>query len=203
MDQNPNTTGRYSAPYTEFVSQLYVTVAADTLDTVLGGGYDTYPWLIQSNIALFAQDSHSQNFNIAFAQYREWTALEVFTLEDQFLQFFRAKAKAANFSGLDPTTNVFVDCTNAATAQGKPCLYDPRNFDDNLQTLTLPDGHNWVWIYIPDRNQWVAAERDRNPVTYRRLRDYTTSLSQGRGSSELYQLERPIKFYIDAFLQYR
>lgn len=203
LDQNPNTTGRYSAPYTEFISDLYFTVAADTLDTVLGGGYDTYPWLIQSNIALFAQDSHSQNFNINFAQYREWTAVEVFTLEDQFLQYFRTKAKAAGFHGTDPTTGVVVDCTNAAVAQGKPCLYDPRNFDDNLQTLTLPDGHNWVWMYIPDRNQWVAAERDRNPVTYRRIRDYTTTLSQGRGSSELYNLERPIKFYVDAFLQYR
>jgi hypothetical protein len=203
LDQNPNTTGRYSAPYTEFISADYVTIAADTLDSVLGGGYDTYPWLIQSNIALFAQDSHSQNFNINFAQYREWIAVQAFTLEDQFLRYFQDKAQAAGFVGPDPVTGIKVDCSDAAQAADKPCTFDIRHFDDSLQTVTLPDGHNWVWMYIPDRNMWIAAERDRNPVTYRRIRDYTTTLAQGRGSNELYALERPIKFYVDAFLQYR
>jgi hypothetical protein len=203
LDQNPNTTGRYSAPYTEFISDLYSTVALDTLDTVLGGGYDTYPWLIQSNIALFAQDSHSQNFNINFAQLREWTGVQTFFLEDQFLQFFQTKAKAAGFVGTSPQTGLPVDCSNDAVAAGKPCTYDPREFDDSLQTVTLPDGHTWVWIYLPDRNMWIASERDRNPVMYRRMRDYTTTLAQGRGSNDLYNLERPLKFYVDAFLQYR
>ena len=203
LDQNPNTTGRYSAPYTEGISELYQTVAADTLDTVLGGGYDTYPWLIQSNIALFAQDSHSPNFNIAYASYREWTAVQYFPREDQFVEFFQSKAKAAGFKGTNPTTGVAVDCSNAAVAAGQPCTYDPREFDDTLQTLTLPDGHTWVWMYIRDRNAWVTAERDRNPITFRRIRDYTTVAAQGRDGTDLYALERPVKFYVDAFLQYR
>jgi hypothetical protein len=203
LDQNPNETGRYSAPYTEGISDLYQTVAFDTLDTVLGGGYDTYPWLIQANIALFADDSHSQNFNIGYAELREWTAVQAFVLEDQFLEFFQGKAKAAGFVGTDPRTGLRIDCSNLSVAAGKPCLYDPRQFSDNLQTITLPDGHTWVWMFVPDRNMWIAAERDRNPVTFRRIRDYTMSLAQGRGSAELYDLERPIKFYVDAFLAYR
>lgn len=194
-NQDPNVTGRYSAPYTEFVSSFYITVAADTLDTVLGGGYDTYPWLIQSNIALFAQDSHSQNFNINFAQYREWIGLQPFTREADFLAYFQAKAEAANFNAVDPVTGVTIDCRDAAL----DCKFDIRNFSDRLQTITLPDGHNWTWMYIKDRNAWMAAERDRNPVTYRRIRDYTSLLATGADDDNLYNLERPLKFYYDAF----
>ena len=199
LNQDPNVTGRYSAPYTEFVSPFYITVAADTLDTVLGGGYDTYPWLIQSNIALFAEDSHSQNFNIGFAQYREWIGMQTFTRETDFLAYFQAKAEAANFNAVDPTTGVTIDCRDAAL----DCKFDIRNFSDRLQTITLPDGHNWTWMYIKDRNAWMAAERDRNPVTYRRIRDYTSLLATGADDDNLYDLERPLKFYYDAFTQFR
>jgi hypothetical protein len=202
-NQNPNTTGRYSAPYTEGISPLYVTVAADTLDTVLGGGYDAYPWLIQSNIALFAQDSHSQNFNINFAQYREWIGMQAFGREEDFLAYFQARAKAANFSAVDPTTGKLVDCSAAAVAAGTPCTFDIRDFSDRLGTITLPDGHNWTWMYLKDRNAWMASDRDRNPVTYRRIRDYNTSLAAGHDSNDIYTLERPLKFYYDAYLQYR
>ena len=203
LNQDPNVTGRYSAPYTEFVSPFYITVAADTLDTVLGGGYDTYAWLIQSNISLFAQDSHSENFNINFAQYREWIGSQVFFREVDFLAYFQAKAQAANFVAKDPVTGLVVDCSPAAEQLGKPCTYDIRNFSDRIQTITLPDGHNWTWFYLKDRNAWMAAERDRNPVTYRRIRDYTTQLATGDDSDTLYDLERPLKFYFDAYAQYR
>ena len=199
LNQDPNITGRYSAPYTEFVSPFYITVAADTLDTVLGGGYDTYAWLIQSNIALFAEDSHSQNFNINFAQYREWIGLQPFYREADFLAYFQAKAEAANFNAVDPVTGVTIDCRDAAL----DCKFDIRNFSDRLPTITLPDGHNWTWMYVKDRNAWMAAERDRNPVTYRRIRDYTAELATGADDDNLYNLERPLKFYFDAFAQFR
>jgi hypothetical protein len=202
-NQDPNVTGRYSAPYTEFVSPNYITIAADTLDTVLGGGYDTYPWLIQSNIALFAQDSHSQNFNINFAQYREWIGLQPFYREADFLAYFQTLAKAAQLKATDPVTGRPIDCTSAGAQAGKTCDFDLRNFSVSTQTYTFPDGHNWRWIYLRDRNAWMAADRDRNPVTYRRMGDYITLLATGDESNALYDLERPLKFYFDAYAQYR
>ena len=48
-----------------------------------------------------------------------------------------------------------------------------------------------------------ASERDRNPVTYRRIRDYTSLLATGADDDNLYNLERPLKFYYDAFMAYR
>ena len=176
LNQDPNVTGRYSAPYTEFVSPFYITVAADTLDTVLGGGYDTYAWLIQSNIALFAEDSHSQNFNIGFAQYRSGSVCRRSRAKTTSSRTSRRRRRLANFVGIDPRATR----PSTAAMQSVACAFDIRNFSDRLQTMTLPDGHNWTWMYIKDRNAWMAAERDRNPVTYRRIRDYTPSSPRAR-----------------------
>lgn len=184
---DPNDAGAFFASYSGIGDYSYNYVAEDAVNSMIGGQYDVYPYFVPLAVAQFAQDTHSPAFGGRISV-RNWIGGHVFNQLEYFLAFFREIAVQNNYAG----------CTNAAT-----CAYDPRPLSDLHNEFFGPDQRLWIWAYIPDRNQWVAVQKEINTASYIIVRNYTDyvvyQLDDGSFPGGAFGAELPMKFFLDSF----
>jgi hypothetical protein len=187
---DPNQAGYYIASYSGVGDSSYSTVAEDAIDSMVGGQYDVYPYFVPLAVAQFAQDTHSPSF-WGRIEVRDWIGGHVFGRLPDFLDYFRDLA----------VQNAAFGCTSVTT-----CAYDPRTESDNHNEFFGPDKRLWIWAYIPDRNTWVAVQKERNTASYVIVRNYTddviAQLDDGAYPGGAYSALLPMKFFLDAFNYY-
>jgi hypothetical protein len=185
-----NQAGSYLASYEGLGDSFFNFVAEQTVDTMIGGQYDVFPWFVPSAVAQFAQDTHSPSFG-GRVDVRDWIGGHVFMRLQDFLDYFRDIAVQNNI------------CTDIST-----CKYDPRvaGVSDNHNEFLGPDKRLWAWAYIADRNEWLAVQKERNTASYIIVRDYNNdvvnSQDDGAQPGRAYGLQLPMKYTLDAFDTY-
>jgi hypothetical protein len=100
----------------------------------------------------------------------------VFSRVGDFTAFFEDMAKL--YALVVPAHGV--DCTAAGLDAGR-CNYDPRtprldpsdvHYSDADDRFIGPDGRSYVFVYVPDRNQWLVADASNSPATYALIVSY-------------------------------
>lgn len=185
-----NQAGSYIASYSSFGDPTYQAVAYDTVDSMVGGQYDAYPYFVPLAVAQFAQDTHDPAFS-GNPAVRDWIGGHVFYRLDDFLNFFRDIAVQNN------------QCADIST-----CAYDPRDpsISDDHNEFLGPDQRQWIWAYIADRNTWTAVEKERNTASYIIVKNYTDDVIHQKddgafpGGAYAYQL--PMKYFLDSFNEF-
>jgi hypothetical protein len=183
-----NQSGSYFASYSNAKDDTYRAVAEDAVVSMIGGQYDAFPYFAPLAVALFAQDTHSPAFK-GRIEVRDWIGGHVFARVQDFLGYFR---------------NLAVE--NGVCASFDTCTYDPRPLSDQHNELVGPDRRLWIWAYVPDRNEYVAVQKERNTASYVIVRAYTdavvTELDDGAYPGDAYKRLLPVKYYLDAYEQY-
>ena len=195
--------GAYLASYSsEFGDATYETVTEDTVESMIGGQYDIFPFGKPLAVSLFAEATHDVNFG-GRTEMRDWTGGFVFYRLEDFLAYFRNLATTYNTEG----------CTDVLAA----CTYDPRvpqlnssdvGHSDDYNEFVGPDHRRYIWVYYADRNAWIVADRDRNTATYVVMRAYTADVihgeADGTGQDGLapYSDLLPIKYFLDSYQQF-
>jgi hypothetical protein len=196
------------------IGSFYETVAEQSAVNMLGGSFDAFSYFKELGVSQWAYDTQSLNFIEANSSpvrqdVRDWVGGYIFTRLEDFEAYFRTIAVQNNFTSDDAATDV--NCTTTVAA----CNYDPTiqrsspadTFlsDDNNEFLG-PDGRRYIWAYVPDRINWVVADRDRNIVTYNILKSFTLDTVgpahddgnvPGAAQDDLQQ----IKYFIDYYQQ--
>jgi hypothetical protein len=194
---DPNQAGAYFASYSDAPDPSYQTVAEDAVDSMIGGQYDAFPYFAPLAVTLFAQDTHNPAFN-GRIEVRNWIGGHVFSRVEDFLSYFRDVATQNNYASPDGK----IDCTHGFNA----CLYDPRPLSDTHNELFGPDKRLWIWAYVPDRNAYIALQKEVNTASYVIVRAYNDdvvyNLDDGAFPGGAYGLELPVKYYLDAFSQF-
>jgi hypothetical protein len=194
---DPNQAGAYFSSYSDSPDASYQTVAEDTVDSMIGGQYDAFPYFAPLAVSLFAQDTHNPAFG-GRIEVRNWIGGHVFTRVEDFLAYFRDIASQNYYVSSDGK----VDCSNGFDA----CLYDPRPLSDQHNELIGPDKRKWIWAYIPDRNTYVALQKEVNTASYIIVRAYNDdvvyNLDDGAYPGAAFGVELPMKYYLDSFNQY-
>ncbi len=194
-----NQAGSYVAAYEGLGDSTFNAIAEDTVDSMVGGQYNVYPYFRPLAVVQFAQDTHSPSFG-GRVSVRDWVGGQVFGRLQDFLDYFRNIALNNNYK--DPKNGV--DCTSQSF---DACKYDPRPGSDNHNEFVGPDKRVWIWAFVPDRNEYVAVLKDRNTASYVIVRAYNddvvTQLDDGAFPGGAYGLELPVKYMLDAFAQYR
>jgi hypothetical protein len=184
---DPNQAGSYIASYSTVGDSSYDYVAADAVNSMVGGQYDVFPYFVPLAVAQFAQDTHDPSFS-GRPEVRDWIGGQVFYRLDDFLAYFRELAVQNNEPG----------CDSIAT-----CTYDPRGLSDTHNEFVGPDLRHWIWAYIPDRNTWVAVQKERNTASYVIIRNYTDYVifqqDDGAFPGGAYGALLPLKFFLDSF----
>ena len=193
---DPNQAGSYIASYSGIGDSSYAYVAQDAAVSMIGGQYNVYPYFVPLAIAQFAQDTHSPSFPGA-PSVRDWIGGHTFTRLDDFLTYFRDIAVQNNYADPNPKS----DCSALDT-----CKYDPRPLSDTHNEFFGPDKKQWIWAYIPDRNQYIAVQKERNTATYLVVRNYNDyfvyQLDDGGFPGGVYGAELPMKYVLDSFTYY-
>jgi hypothetical protein len=193
---DPNQAGYYVASYSGVGDSSYNYVAQDALVSMIGGQYDVYPYFVPLAVGQFAQDSHSPSFS-GNPAVRDWIGGHTFSRLQDFLDYFRGIAVDNNYQDTTPGS----DCSSFNT-----CLYDPRPLSDTHNEFFGPDKRLWIWAYIPDRNQWVVVQKERNTASYVIVRNYNDylvyQLDDGAFPGGVYPAELPMKFFLDSFTYY-
>jgi hypothetical protein len=194
---DPNQAGAYFSSYSDSPDASYQTVAEDTVDSMIGGQYDAFPYFAPLAVSLFAQDTHSPSFT-GRIDVRNWIGGHVFSRVEDFLAYFRDVATQNNYVSPDGT----IDCSGSFDA----CLYDPRPLSDQHNELIGPDKRKWIWAYIPDRNEYLALQKEVNTASYIIVRAYNDdvvyNLDDGAFPGSAFGKELPMKYYLDSFAQY-
>jgi hypothetical protein len=189
---DPNQAGYYIASYSGLGDSSYAYVAEDAVVSMIGGQYDVYPYFVPLAVAQFSQDTHDPSFSGA-PNVRDWIGGQTFDRLEDFLAYFRDIAVANNYPGSG--------CTSFDT-----CTYDPRPLSDTHNEFFGPDKRQWIWAYIPDRNQYIAVQKERNTATYVIVRNYNDyfvyQLDDGAFPGGVYGAELPMKYVLDAFKYY-
>ncbi|MGZ5970830.1 MAG: hypothetical protein ACXWP4_24330, partial [Polyangiales bacterium] len=196
--------GAYIASYSSaFGDATFSTITEDTVESMVGGQYDIFPFGRPLAVSLFAKATHDVNY-FGRVEMRDWVGGHVFYRQSDFLDYFREIATTYNTAGC------FADDLAA-------CKYDPtlkkENADDiyhsdDYNEFIGPDHRRYIWAYVPDRNTWVIADRDRNTATYTILRRFTSDVVHGEADGsgydglDPYGSLLPVKYYLDAFAEY-
>jgi hypothetical protein len=192
--------GVYLANYEGYWDDPYNVLSQSVVVSMVGGGYDVYPYFVPLAVAMFAQDTHDPAFGNP--QIRNWIGGKEFGLELTFLEYWQNLAQQNSYTGpgcMDDTGKaVACDCSPTLA-----CNYDPRLISDNLLQFTGPDQRRYIWTYIADRNQWVVAEEDENIVTWQLLNGYNSdvnvAMDDGSFPGLAFSGELPIKYTVDGF----
>jgi len=182
-----NQAGAYISSFGDFTEPSFRTVAETAVVSMIGGGYDVYPYFVPTAVALYAQDTHSPSFS-GRVEARDWIGGFSFTRRQDFVDYFRQIA--ANNGA----------CTDVAT-----CTYDVTSSAstgaDTWNEFQAPDGLVYIWSFIPDRNTYVLARKDRNIATYKIIHQYNDDVLKNLddGSGNTYSYELPIKYTVDSF----
>jgi hypothetical protein len=185
---DPNQAGAYYSSYSNAPEPSYQYNAEDTVDSMIGGQYDAFPYFVPLAVSLFAQDTHSPSFT-GRVEVRDWIGGQVFGRLEDFLAFFRDQAVANNA------------CATVAS-----CTYDPRAVSDGHNEFFGPDKRLWAWTYVANRNMWIAVQKERNTASYVIVRRYNDDvffqLDDGAFPGAAYSTELPVKYFLDAFEKY-
>jgi hypothetical protein len=187
---DPNQAGAYISSYSNAPDSSFQYNAEDTIDFMIGGQYDAFPYFAPLAVAVFAQDTHSPAFS-GRVSVRNWIGGHVFYRLQDFLDYFRDLSVQNNL------------CTDVQS-----CTYDPRaaNVSDQHNEFFGPDKRLWIWAYIPNRNTWVAVQKEINTASYVIVRRYTDDvvfqLDDGAFPGGAYGYELPMKYYLDSFNTY-
>jgi Met-zincin len=191
--------GVFNASYSSFAGDTsFENISEDAVDSMVGGQYDTYPFLRLTAVTVFAKATHDLNFP-GRIDTRDWIGGHVFGRERDFLDYFR---------GIAVKTNVY--CAEPLTLD--TCTYDPRlrravpsdvGHSDDFNEFTGPDNRRYAWTYVQDRNTWVVVDRDRNTASYQIVRSYNNQVIHGEdGSVAGFFIQLQVKYFLDSFLQY-
>jgi hypothetical protein len=187
-----NQAGAYFTSYGIDFDSSYETVAEDAVDSMIGGQYDAFPYFAPLAVALFAQDTHNPAFS-GRIEVRNWIGGHTFSRVDDFINYFRNIAATNNYPGCPEY--------NAPT-----CTYDPRPLSDSHNEFFGPDNSRWIWAFVPDRNEYVALQKDINIASYVIVRQYNddvvNQLDDGSQPGGAYGDELPMKYYLDSFNLY-
>ena len=194
-----NQAGSYIASYAGIGDSTFNAIAEDTVDSMVGGQYNVYPYFRPLAVVQFAQDTHSPSFS-GRREIRDWVGGQTFYRLKDFLDYFRNIAVTNNYK--DAKNGV--DCTSQSFDK---CTFDPRPQSDNHNEFVGPDKRVWIWAFIPDRNEYVAVLKDRNTASYLIVRAYNddvvAQLDDGAFPGGAYGLELPVKYMLDSFNQYK
>jgi hypothetical protein len=192
-----NQAGAYISSWGDFGELSYASVAEDTVTSMIGSQYAVYPYFIPTAVALFAQDTHNPAFS-GRIEARDWIGGQVFWREQDLIDYFKNIAVAA---GGPPAASGLPRCTSFTT-----CAYnvtDPTQTkaDPTTNVFVGPDQLTYVYAYVPGRNAYVVARKDRNIATFKIVHDYNVDIlgNHDDGSNGAYGLELPIKYTIDAY----
>ena len=177
-----NQAGGYIVSY-GFGDNSYFSLAQDVVNSMVGGQYDVYPYFVPLAVAQFAQDTHSPSYP-GPSSVRDWIGGYKFDTVTYFLDFFRDMA-----------------VTNGVCKTMETCKFDPRVIDDDHNEFIGPDKRVWVWLYIQDRNQYIAVQKDRHTATYILARNYANCVVFGQddGHSCAYSSQLSLKYTLDYF----
>ena len=158
---------------------------------MVGTQYDVYPYFIPAAVALFAQDTHRNEFS-GRVEVREWLGGWTFYRSEDFINFFKRLAVTAGVPG----------CTSVVNLGA--CPYDVTTQGNAINELVGPDKVAYIWTYVYDRNTWVLARKDRNIATYKILFNYNDDILRQKddGTYGAYTLLKPIKYMLDSFHAY-
>ncbi|MFI5296861.1 MAG: zinc-dependent metalloprotease [Polyangiales bacterium] len=176
-----------------FGDPSYQAVTEAAANFMVGGSPAAYAYFSPATVSLFAQDTHNPTFLINWSTYRtevkDWIGGWTFTREQDLIDFFKNIAVSAG------TCTDFKSCTYDATTVAK----DPNNND-----WVGPDALKYILAYLPSRNEWVLARKDRNVATYIALLNYNQSIlgQHEDGTNGAYALEYNIKYLMDAYAAY-
>lgn len=224
LHYDPNQTGKYISSFGTQFDDEYNAVAQDAALSMIGGKqFDSFPGLKFGAVVLFAKDTHSTTFT-GEEKMKDWVGGLVFDREDQLLNYFRTRAvKAAKFPELGcakRTSNTVPDpLVNGVVLTDEPttetCKYDPRTprtsdaqrwYSDKFNELTAPDEqgpHDWAWVYIKDRNQWIFVDKNRNIASYKIVRDYNDKVTfPNEETDTAYTYRKQVVWYLDAYRKY-
>jgi hypothetical protein len=194
-DQN-QAGGIYLSSWADYNEPAYFSVAVDAAESMVGGQYDVLPYFVPNAVALFAQDTHDPAF-LEGQALRNIIGGWSFYRQEDFEAFFKKIAIANNFDATcnpknlpDPIAACDYDVTNASITGADP-----------WQVFTTPDGIQWIWTYIPDRNAWMAARKDRNSATFKIIHNYNDDINVqlDDGTFGAYNFELPVKYTLDSF----
>jgi hypothetical protein len=197
--------GQYITSYAQFgetfyvdqaaIGSLYATVAEQAVQSMLGGAFDAFYYAKPLAVAQFNFDTHHPNYlganaAPARAESQDWAGGHTFGRLEDFLAFFRDIAMTANFKVSIPA-GANIDCS---TDNIDACNYDPRIkraypgdqfYSDPYNRFLGPDGRRWIWAYLQDRNEWIAADQDRNTATYVTIYNYTSDVIFGQDDGNI------------------
>ena len=186
-----NQAGRYISSYSTFGERNFETLSEDVVASMVGTQYDVYPYFIPTAVALFAQDTHKNEFS-GRVEVREWLGGWTFYRAEDFINFFKRLAVTAGVPGCTSLTNLGA------------CPYDVTTQGNAISELVGPDKVAYIWTYVYDRNTWVLARKDRNIATYKILFNYNDDILRQKddGTYGAYTLLKPIKYMLDSFHAY-
>jgi len=185
----------------------YNSVSQEVLADYLGASFATYRYSQLGPIAAFASTTHSPRYGGSL-QLQTWVGGWAFNREQDFLDYVHQMAVTANFQNCDENGNNCQPCTSLTN-----CTWDPRTQTAKASDLTQsnrynifqgPDGHTYIWGYLPSRNQWILADRDVNNATYAVMLTWTNDVvnneDDGEQGASFY--EATVRYMVDAFLYY-
>jgi hypothetical protein len=198
-----NQAGSYISSWSTVGDSSYSYVAESSVVGMIGGQYDVYPYFVPLAVAQFAQDTHNPAFS-GDPSVRNWIGGHVFSTGDpvqSFLDYFRNIAIQHNYQDPNPGS----DCS-ADTGTLQSCKYDPRTISDQHNEFFGPDKTQWIWAYIPDRNEYVALQKEYNTASYIIARNYNDyyvyQLDDGAFPGGVFGAELPMKYFLDSFNQF-
>jgi hypothetical protein len=186
----------FSSFATNFGDSSYQAVSEATANFMIGGSPAAYAYFNSATVALFAQDTHDPSFLTNWSAYRtetkDWIGGWSFNRQSDLIDFFKSIAVA------NGTCTKFVGCTYDATDAAT------THADPQTGAFTAPDGLTYNVSYLPSRNQWVVARKDRNVATWGMLLQYNTAMygQHEDGTNGAYALEYQIKLMIDAYVAF-
>jgi hypothetical protein len=210
---DPNQRGAFISSFTGPFDIQYTNIGEKAASSMVGAEpFDSFPYLKSAAVVLFAKDTHDQNFS-GRVEIRDWVGQKVFSRERDMLDYFRSAAVA---NGRLPQLNCAAGAGNTLPAGTNPsldtCQYDPTKprvnpdetyLSDDYHEFQGPDDHRWAYVYLKDRQQYVFVDRDRNIASYKVMRDYNVEIIKNEDETETaYELQKPIKYFTDAFQQY-
>jgi hypothetical protein len=185
----------------------YTALSQAALADVLGASFAAYSFLQLAPLAIFADATHSAQFQ-GDPALRSWVGGETFGSERDFLDYVHAIAVAYHFQNCDANGLNCAPCTSVDN-----CSWDPRTPAVKPSQLTqsdrngqfqAPDGRTYIWAHLTSRDQWLLADKNRNVATYRLVlswaKDVATRIDNGVSGAS--PLESKVDFAVDAFTNY-
>jgi hypothetical protein len=192
--------GYFSSYGSMFGDTAFQSVSEDTVNSMIGGQFDIYPYGHPLAVLQFAQATTGQYFQEGAGrpEVKDWIGGKMFDTDREFLDYLHQLAVDNNMFGcksiLDGT------CTWDPT-QRRAVPTDLYHSDTYNQFLG-PDGRRYIWAYVQDRNTWVLADRDRNTASFIIIYNYTADIINAQDDGNVgpaYFRQYEMKYYIDYF----